>query len=367
MDNANKRFRVIPGESVEGFEPWEIPDFDEPERERLRQQEREAEEQARQEELEKRRRQKERRRQAVYERLKHEDEARRALPTDEEIEQIRGEARRGGYREGHREGRHEGYHAGYPEGLKAGEEDGRNAGTQLVQRMRTLLDTLGRPLENLDREIEDELSHLVFTVARRMVLSEMRMDSSHAVAAVNRAMRELPANQRWVSVHVNPDEIGFIEEKLGGDEQRRGWTIVADQQVSHGGCVVQTETSRVDARVERRIDAVAEQLLGEAHTAEEAEEVSHTYRGGTEVRQEIGGSAESKEGEAVSGQSDQPDQSGQDQQGGDQDSQSSSAATADTAAHQQGGSGGDNAAAKPKRDKSTRRRRGTRRKRESSD
>lgn len=353
MDNASKRFRVIPGEALEGFETWETPDFDEPERERLRQLEIEEQELARQAELEKRRRQRERRRRAVFERLKREDEARRALPTEEEIERIRGEARKEGYRDGHCEGKHEGFHAGYPEGIKAGEENGRNAGEQLVQRMRVLLDTLGRPLEQLDREVEDELSHLVFGIAKRMVLADMRLEPAHALAAVNRALRELPANQRWVTVYVNPEEIGFIEEKLSDDAQRRGWNIVADQQITRGGCVVSTETSRVDASVERRIDVVAEQLLGDAHNSAETEEVVRNYRGGADSRQE----------------SDQPAEGGAQSESSSErredEAQGSAHNVSPADGQQRDSASGDDP--KAKRDKTTRRRRGTRRKRENGD
>lgn len=361
MENANKRFRVIPEEALEGFETWETPDFDEPERERQRQRELEEQEQARRVEQEKRRQQRNRRRQAVYQRLKHEDEARRALPTASEIERIRLEAHREGYTAGHREGKHEGFHAGYPEGVKAGEEDGRKAGTQLVERLRNLLDTLGRPLEKLDREVEDELSHLVFGVAQRMVLAEMRLQPSHALAAVNRAMRELPANHRWITVHVNPDEIGFIEEQLGDAVPQRGWNIVADQQITPGGCVVQTETSRVDASVERRIEAVAEQLLGDAHGNGEAEEVVRTYRGGTESRHESVEPAQeqnSQDGSAAS--------PAQDGGVGQQDVDPVQSGDAEQSS-EGGVAAGESEASKAKRDKSTRRRRGSRRRRESGE
>ncbi|MBK1735669.1 hypothetical protein CKO15_10315 [Halorhodospira abdelmalekii] len=285
MDKAGGRLRIIPGDVVQGAEAWEVPDFEEPERERQRQIEREEAQRLQRLAEEKRQRQRQRRRQAVYERLRQEDEARRVLPSEHEIEQIHAEARRQGYQTGLREGRHEGYHAGYPEGLRAGEADGRQAGAQLVQQLRALLDTLGRPLEQLDREIEDELSHLVYAVARRMVLEELRTEPAHTVAAVKQALRELPANQRWVSVHLNPAEIAFVEEQLGADEARRGWSITADHQVTRGGCIVRTEISRVDASVERRLDAIAEQLLGDAHAAEESDSIERTYRGGSESRE----------------------------------------------------------------------------------
>lgn len=283
MESADKRLRIIPGEFARDAETWETPDFDQPEidRQRLAEQE-----QARRRERERQQRRRERRRKAVEERLRLEDEARRALPGVEEIEQIRDTARRQGYDEGYAAGRHEGYHAGYPEGLQAGQSDGRRAGAILVRRLRSLLDTLGRPLEQLDRDAEDELLHLVFAIARRLVLEELRADPEHALAAVRQAVQELPSHQRTVTIQVHPEEHTFITEQLGTEVDERGWSVVADRHLSPGGCIVTTETSRVDATVERRLDAVAEQLLGDAHAGEEPDTVTRSYRGSTPAREE---------------------------------------------------------------------------------
>ncbi|MCG5528813.1 MULTISPECIES: flagellar assembly protein FliH [Halorhodospira] len=276
MDSGDRRLRIIPGEFAETAEAWETPDFDQPEIDRQRQAE---QEQARRIEREKRRRRRERRRQAVAERLRLEDEARRSLPTVEEIEEIRATARRQGHQEGYEAGRHEGFHAGYPEGLQAGQSDGRRAGAVLVRRLRALLDTLGRPLEQLDRDAEDELLHLVFSVARRLALEELRTDPEHALAAVRQALRELPAQERGLTIQVHPEEHGFITEQLGTEVGDKGWSVVADAHLTPGGCIVTTETSRVDATVERRLDAVGEQLLGDAHAGEGGEAVQRSYRG----------------------------------------------------------------------------------------
>ncbi|MFP4147216.1 MAG: flagellar assembly protein FliH [Halorhodospira sp.] len=304
MDSGDRRLRIIPGEFAGAVETWETPDFDQPEIEQQRQAERE---QARRIEREKQRRRRERRRRAVEERLRMEDQARRALPSPEELEELRATARRQGHQEGYEAGQHEGFHAGYPEGLKAGLGDGRRAGATLVRRLRSLLDTLGRPLEQLDREAEDELLHLVFAVARQLIQRELRADPAHALQAVRQAIQELPGNGRAVTVYVHPEEYGFITEQLGTEASERGWSVVADAHLTPGGCVVTTETARVDASVERRLELVAEQLLGDARSVEEAA-VTRTYRGRApeaeevDVAQQEGGDAASTaagDGDAV--------------------------------------------------------------------
>lgn len=276
MADGYRRFRIIPAEEAVEHTVWETPDVEEPARRR-----RQAAEEARLRREEEARRQRRRlkRRRAVKERLRREDEARRALPTEEEIEALREAARKMGYQEGHREGREAGYQDGHDAGFQQGEEEGRRSGAALVQRLQVLLDTLGRPLERLDDETEDELLQLVFTVARRMVLEELRTHPEPVQAAVHQALRELPANHRQVAVHLHPEDLPFIEEQMGAQAAGEGWSLVSDSAVTRGGCVIATETSRVDATVERRIDAVAAQLFGDPTGDDLDPVVRETFRG----------------------------------------------------------------------------------------
>ncbi len=281
---SHARFRVIPVEQAVEHTLWETPDVTEPERRRRQAQE---EAQEREAERARRERRREKRRLAVKERLRQEDEARRALPTVEEIEALQESARKEGHKTGYKEGQEAGYQDGYAAGFQQGEEDGRHSGAALVERLRALLDTLGRPLERLDESTEDELTHLVFAVARRMVLEELRTDPEQVRAAVRQALRELPANQREAAIRVHPDDLPFIEEHLGQEAAGQGWSVAGDPALTRGGCVIETEISRVDATVERRLDAVAQQLFGDPSDSEQDPVVNETFRG--EAPQDGGG------------------------------------------------------------------------------
>ena len=49
---------------------------------------------------------------------------------------------------------------------------------------------------------------------------------------------------------------------LSIDTDGISWRVEADPLISRGGCIVETETSRIDATVESRIAAIASKMFG---------------------------------------------------------------------------------------------------------
>ena len=62
-----------------------------------------------------------------------------------------------------------------------------------------------------------------------------------------------------------------MRERLTAPSNERAWTIVEDPAMSRGGCVVRTETSRIDARLESRINTLIANALGDERAPERNE------------------------------------------------------------------------------------------------
>jgi flagellar assembly protein FliH len=199
-----------------------------------------------------------------------------ALPTLEEIEAIQREAHEEGfatgYQEGRREGREQGYkkgqqegHAeGYQRGYAEGLAGGRDEVLLRIQKLDQILGFLARPLENLDATVEEELTWLATEIARRLVRRELRGAPGEIVAVVREAVGLLPVASLDVQVRLHPDDARLIREVLSlGRDDEPVWRIVEDQTLSRGGCLVNTELSRIDATVEKRLGAVISTVLGD--------------------------------------------------------------------------------------------------------
>jgi len=172
----------------------------------------------------------------------------------------RREGREQGYKKGQQEGHAEGYQRGYAEGLAAG----RDEVALRVQKLDQLLSYLHRPLENLDATIEEELTWLATEIARQLVRRELRTAPGEIVAVVREAVALLPSGSTSIQVRLHPDDARLIREVLSlgqGDEPI--WRIIEDQTLSRGGCVVNTDLSRIDATIEKRLGAVIATVLGD--------------------------------------------------------------------------------------------------------
>ncbi len=172
----------------------------------------------------------------------------------------RREGREQGYKKGQQEGHTEGYQRGYAEGLAAG----RDEVTLRVQKLDQLLTHLHRPLENLDATIEDELAWLATEIARQLVRRELRTSPGEIVAVVREAVSLLPSGSAGIQVSLHPDDARLIREILSlGQGDEPVWRIVEDQTLSRGGCLVNSDLSRIDATVEKRLGAVIATVLGD--------------------------------------------------------------------------------------------------------
>jgi flagellar assembly protein FliH len=154
-----------------------------------------------------------------------------------------------------RQAREEGFAAGRKEGLASAARE-RDA---LVRRLESLLEAAARPLEALDDATEQELARLATVIARRVLAHELSTSPTLIVQAVQQAARALPSATRALQVRVHPDDLAVLREHQVAEEH---WQLLPDPSLERGDCLLESERSRLDARVETRLAAVVEAVLG---------------------------------------------------------------------------------------------------------
>ncbi|MDE2448921.1 MAG: flagellar assembly protein FliH [Gammaproteobacteria bacterium] len=140
-----------------------------------------------------------------------------------------------------------------------------------VKRLDAALHLLARPLEQLDADIENELAQLALTVGKQLARRELHIEPTQVIAILRESLALLPAAAREVRIHLHPEDAATVREHLTAPATERAWAIVEDPTLSRGGCVIHSQASRIDARLEARIAAVAASALGDerAPTREE--------------------------------------------------------------------------------------------------
>ena len=165
---------------------------------------------------------------------------------------------------------------GKQEGYQHGLEEGQQLINEKASQLTAILNTLTKPLEQLDGRVEDELVSLAMSVARHLIRRELKADPSHVIAAVRQAVELLPVSTNNIRVILHPEDAALVKESLSmNDEDGQRWKIVEVPIISRGGCNVETEHSRIDATIESRINAVIAQVLGGERESDNAAELEN--------------------------------------------------------------------------------------------
>lgn len=156
----------------------------------------------------------------------------------------------------------------YEEGLAQGLEEGRREGLAEVReqarKLAAMFDFFSRPLQTLDEEVEHQLTQLALEVARCVIKKECETGVDIIRAVIHEALEFLPVSARNVRIRVNPEDYQVLQQ--GGIAEQRGeWTLLDDAKVSRGGCMVESDTSHVDASLETRVVQIVERLTEHSH------------------------------------------------------------------------------------------------------
>lgn len=165
-------------------------------------------------------------------------------PTVQELAEIEAQARA------------EGFAAGHVEGLAAAQADIREQRSQLE----ALFEAAAKPLQTLDEQTEQALAALAMLVARRVLAAELRMGPELVLRAVQQAVAAVPAAGQGLRVRVHPQDLLLLQAAATTDSH---WECVADPLLARGDCVLESARSHLDARVETRLAAVIDAVLGE--------------------------------------------------------------------------------------------------------
>jgi flagellar assembly protein FliH len=139
-----------------------------------------------------------------------------------------------------------------------------------VRRLDSVLQLLAAPLKALDDQVEQQLLGLAFAVGKQLARRELTAAPAQIVAILRECLEQLPLAAREVCVHLHPEDAAIVRERLAAPAEERAWSLVEDPTLARGGCLVRSDSSRIDARFESRVNAVLASALGEQRAPERA-------------------------------------------------------------------------------------------------
>lgn len=131
-----------------------------------------------------------------------------------------------------------------------------------------LIGQLAHPLKLLDSEVEQLLLALALAIGSQLARRTLQAEPAQMIALVRDCLKQLPLGARQLHVHLHPQDAAVVREKLAMPAGEGAWRLVEDPTLTRGGCLVESEHSRVDARFESRMHDLVAHALGDERAAD---------------------------------------------------------------------------------------------------
>ncbi|QOY93574.1 flagellar assembly protein FliH [Massilia sp. UMI-21] len=171
-----------------------------------------------------------------------------ALPTAEELEALREQARAEGYAEGLAEGRAAGHAEGYADGAKTGQIEAEGE----LEHLRAIAATFSEAVVQADETIAHDVLELALRLARGMVRTAFEVRPELILPVVQEAIGYLPVLSQPATLTLHPEDAEIVRQAMGQELVKGGWRIVDDATLGRGGCKVDTASNQIDAQAQAR-------------------------------------------------------------------------------------------------------------------
>lgn len=160
---------------------------------------------------------------------------------------------------------------GYLAGLEAAKEKGQKDLNAALKQITDLLHSLKDIHEVLFQEIENSAVEVVFEAVAK-IIGHAAIDKKMAYNITREAIEQVK-NRDKIIIRVSTQDYEMINAALhqadNAELLKKNLTVVADNLVQLGGCLIETEAGSIDARLEIQLQRLKDTLLGVRKTNED--------------------------------------------------------------------------------------------------
>ena len=151
------------------------------------------------------------------------------------------------------------YEMGYNQGVSEGRKTGEKTIEPVLTKFEKALSELERIKQNLSHMAEVEAVNLSLAIAKKIVGNEISINKNVILNIVKEALKKVDGHEN-IKIKVNPLEFQIIEESRNELKKitncMENIEIIADHEISQGGCVIETNIGDIDARIEKQFKVV---------------------------------------------------------------------------------------------------------------
>lgn len=152
--------------------------------------------------------------------------------------------------------------AAYQEGYNLGLE---NAQKDLVA-LKSNIGAFMSAEKKVFEAIAPDIIEISLEIAKKIIKHEVQVDPQIVIDTVMDILKNIPKNEPKITLKVNPTQAQYVKDTLPEQLTLLGveskLSIVSDDSILEGSCIVQTNNGVVDAGIEAQIDIIQKALRG---------------------------------------------------------------------------------------------------------
>ncbi len=150
-------------------------------------------------------------------------------------------------------------------GLEEGRAEGRRELEEAVGSLTSLMEELAGYKERLFLEAREQVLDLCLTLVGRLLGPLVEADEQAVLRVAERALQAL-SDRETLTIRVHPEDLRCVVEAkpriLATFDGIHRLTVMEDPAVKRGGCLVQTPSAEIDARLETQLAELARGVRG---------------------------------------------------------------------------------------------------------
>ena len=126
------------------------------------------------------------------------------------------------------------------------------------------LEEIGRLRENVLQSSTEDMYQLIMTIAEQVILCEVEAKPDIIIGTLQKALQSAISSSEY-HVKLHPDDLAIVKLKkplfMSTVSGLKNITLEADEAMTRGGCLVESELGLVDATIKSQLDELRLQLL----------------------------------------------------------------------------------------------------------
>lgn len=162
----------------------------------------------------------------------------------------------------HLRAQEEGYQRGQKEGQEAGRQEVLTESLALIELLEQTVEEAVQIRASSLAALEDDFLKLSLLLADKIVRKTVKDDLAWLAPIIKDALDSLGTVEK-IMVHLNPVDYAVVSGNAGdlNLHTRTRLQFESDPAIAQGGCLIEAENGRIDARLEKRLGKIAQRLM----------------------------------------------------------------------------------------------------------